>query len=144
NFGDCIMFCHGISRFSAVSLLVLGLCLSIASAGDDKKETVVTDKQDKMTVKVSKGTIVAIKLVSKPTTGFSWDVDKNNKDVLMFSGKKEFEKPNPPLPGAPSVQVMRFTAKDKGTSDVELIYHRPFEKDVPPAKTFKVKIEVTD
>jgi predicted secreted protein len=38
--------------------------------------------------------------------------------------------------------VFRFTAEAAGKVDLELIYKRPFEKDKPPARTYKLAVEI--
>jgi inhibitor of cysteine peptidase len=133
-------------RFGFGILIVFGLCLTISARAQDKdkKETVVTEKEDKSTVKIAKGTDLVIKLEGQPSTGFTWLVAKNNAEVLTYSGKPEIEKPKQPVIGGKVKMGFRFATKAVGVSEVELNYRRPFEKDTPPAKTFKVKIEVTD
>jgi predicted secreted protein len=128
------------------TLVVLGLCLTVSARAQDKdkKETVITEKQDKSTVKITKGTDLVIKLEGQPSTGFTWLVAKNNAEVLTYSGKPEIEKPKAPVIGGKVKMGFRFATKATGVSEVELNYLRPFEKDKKPDKTFKVKVEVTD
>jgi len=38
--------------------------------------------------------------------------------------------------------TLRFETVEIGKTRLKLIYHRPFEKDVPPAETFEVTITV--
>jgi inhibitor of cysteine peptidase len=138
------MFSHMPHHLFGCSLGTLALCLAVsARAGDDKKETVLTDKDNKSTVKIAKGTTLVIKLEGLPSAGYTWQVAKTNAEVLPYVGKVEIEKKSD-LIGAKVMMVLRFTPKAAGTSELELVYRRPFEKDVPPAKTFKVKVEVTD
>jgi len=44
----------------------------------------------------------------------------------------------------PSCKSSAFQAQAAGTSELELHYKRPFEKDTPPAKTYKLTIQVVD
>ncbi len=50
--------------------------------------------------------------------------------------------PNAPVVGAGGTEVFTFKARTTGTATLEIGYARPFEKDVPPEKTFKVTITV--
>lgn len=134
---------HTLSNLSALALLA-GFCLTVSGQAGADKEKVLTQKEDNTTVKIAKGTILAIKLEGLPSAGYTWQVAKTNADVLPFNGKVDIEKPKVGVIGAKVMMTLRFTAKAAGMSEVELHYRRPFEKDKKPEKTFKVKVEVQD
>jgi predicted secreted protein len=125
--------------------MVLVSSLATAPAGDQgQKETMLTEKANNTTVRILKGEKLVIKLEGIPSAGFTWQVAKNNSEVLAFAGKVEIEKAKPGVIGGKAYLILRFTAKATGVSDVELYYRRPFEKDKQPEKIFKVKVEVAD
>lgn len=134
---------HTLSNWLALAVLAAS-CLTVSGQAGDDKEKVLTQKDQNSTVKIAKGTILAIKLEGLPSAGYTWQVAKTNADVLPFNGKVETEKPKAGLIGAKVMMTLRFTAKAAGMSEVELHYRRPFEKDKQPDKTFKVKVEVQD
>ena len=39
-------------------------------------------------------------------------------------------------------QIFEFQALEPGRSELELVYRRPFEKDVKPAQTFKITFDI--
>jgi predicted secreted protein len=59
----------------------------------------------------------------------------------MPQGKPETVPAKKGVIGGKATMIFRFQAV-AGTSDLELHYKRPFEKDKKPAKTFKVTVEV--
>jgi predicted secreted protein len=44
--------------------------------------------------------------------------------------------------GAAGTQVFRFGASSAGMATLKIIYHRSWEYNVPPAKTFSVRVNV--
>jgi len=109
---------------------------------DEKGRTVTLIEKDSGTkVKLATGDTLLVKLEMQAGTGFSWAIAKNDKEQLLQQGKVEIEKPSK-LPGGKATQVFRFKAEKTGTSDLELQYKRPFEKDKEPARTFKVTVTI--
>lgn len=124
-----------------VAMTVLGENRAMA---DPDKTVTITVREKKNELKLCKGDVLEIKLEMQAGTGFSWQVAENAKDVLPLKGKPTIEKMDNGKPGGTQLQVFRFEAKAPGASDLELHYKRPFEKDKPPAKTFKLTIRVVD
>jgi predicted secreted protein len=119
--------------------------LGVAGAADNPKKegkaaVVVTEKDDGKKVKLAKGDTLEVRLEMQGGTGFSWKVAKNDDKVLMPKGKPETERPDKSKPGGKLTQIFRFTAEAAGTSEVEVHYARPFEKDKVLAKTFKLTV----
>jgi predicted secreted protein len=103
---------------------------------------VLAEKAHDTEVVLAVGDTVAVRLVSNPSTGYSWQVGKCDPAVLQPDGKPVFEEPAHPMPGAPGIAVLRFRAAATGTTPLELWYLRPWEKHVAPAKAFRVTIRV--
>jgi inhibitor of cysteine peptidase len=108
----------------------------------DAKTVTVTEKDSGGKVKVAKGDTLLVRVESQRSTGYSWKLAKNDAVVLKQVGPPEFEKTEKPLPGAKAIEIFRFRAEASGTSELELQYARPFEKDKAPAKTFKLTVKV--
>jgi inhibitor of cysteine peptidase len=134
---------------AAAYLGLAALTAESAAFGDKEKDTkgktvTVTvkarDKEGK--VKLAKGDTLEVRLLSNRTTGFGWQIGKNDNDKLKSLGRPTYERPKKPLPGAGGVDVFRFTAEAPGKTELELVYKRPFEKDKPPAKTYKLSVEI--
>ncbi len=118
--------------------LILGLL-----AGCSPKESNLTaaNNGQPATIKVS-GKIV-VELESNPSTGFTWEASNLDTTILKQSGETEYKPASStPMPGSGGTQVLRFEAVAPGTTTLTLIYHRPFETNVPPIKTFTIKVTV--
>jgi inhibitor of cysteine peptidase len=132
----------------AVAALVTAGWLGVAALSaspaqaDGEKTTTITLKEDGTKVKIAKGQILQLKLDALPSAGYTWQVSKQNEEQLKLQGKPVFERPEKKVIGGKVTQVFRFKAEAVGTSDLELHYKRPFEKDKPPAKTFKLNVTV--
>jgi inhibitor of cysteine peptidase len=149
--GDCASE-HGVEEEAPLRHLKRALFLAGALAllsgpparSDEAKDkaVTVTDKQDKGKVTVPKGGSLVVKLPITTGTGYTWVVAKDNTEQLKPVGKPTVEKPDKPVPGARTTQVFRFDAAAAGTSELTLEYKRPFEKDKPAAKTFRLTVKV--
>jgi C1A family cysteine protease len=97
-------------------------------------------------VELKEDQVLVISLESNPSTGYMWEVEEADGRILRQMGKIEFE--NQPISesatrllGAPVEQIMRFEAVAAGQSTLKLVYHRPWEKDVKPARTFSIQVQ---
>lgn len=128
------------------AIILLAACFGISgqvpsAAMSSSEETVtVTDKDNGGQVSVAKGGTLVIRLEAIPGTGYGWQVVKDDTERLELLGKPEFEQSGRDLAGASEQQIFRFRALALGLSQLELHYVRSWEKDVPSAKTFKVKV----
>jgi inhibitor of cysteine peptidase len=92
-------------------------------------------------IELRAGDKLEITLPGNPTTGFQWEVSVGNTAILQPSGEPEF-KPSSNAVGSGGKITLRFEAVGSGQMALKLIYHRPFEKDVPPSQTFEVTLTV--
>ena len=127
----------------ACALLMVGFLFLSGGirAGDDKPVT-LTDKDTGTTVKLAKGAMLEVKLPSTAGTGFTWQVVKNNPEQLVLQGRSQIIRPDKKVVGGKQTQLFRFKAEWIGTSDLEIVYRRPFEKGKAPAKTFSVTVVI--
>src|SRR5437868_474616 len=136
------------ARLAALGLLAacgvaLALSTEISMAGDSKeKQVTLTDKDNGSKQKLTQGDLLVLHLETQPGTGFGWTIAKRDKDQLTLLSKVLLNNPNM-LPGGKAVQLFTFRAATVGTSDLELQYKRPFDKNKEPAKTFKVTVAIT-
>jgi inhibitor of cysteine peptidase len=128
-------------RCVGLSVTVLAVSLGLAR-GDDEKTLTVTEKENGGKVKLAKGGLLTVKLAGNPTTGFRWFIAKNAKEELAPQGKGEYAPAQKGLIGGGGTFTFQFRASRVGTSELELVYKRGFEKDKAPAKTFKLKLQV--
>jgi inhibitor of cysteine peptidase len=104
--------------------------------------TIVTDKDDGRQIIIEKGSTLAVRLEATPGTGHSWKLVKINAELLKALGESAFENPRGGVPGAIEHQVFRFEAQAFGSSVLEMHYLRPWEKDVPPLRIYRITVEI--
>jgi inhibitor of cysteine peptidase len=93
-------------------------------------------------VSLRAGQTLIVTLKSNPTTGYEWQVDHVDESVVQPT-KQEFQPASDPNRlGAPGQTVHEFQAVGAGTTDLRLVYVRPWEKGVEPEDTFQVSITV--
>jgi inhibitor of cysteine peptidase len=102
----------------------------------------ITGADDRHTVRLARGGILTIKLDVQFGTGFIWRVEHNDAHLLVPLGQPETERRGEGKPGTVEVQVFRFRAEAAGKTTLALAYAHPWEKDVKPAKTFGIMVEI--
>lgn len=84
---------------------------------------------------------LVVRLESNPSTGYGWTVVGDPAPLRL--GKASYQKnAKSGTVGAPGNQVFRFSANSAGMANLTLAYRRSWEYNVPPAKTFTVKVNV--
>jgi len=99
----------------------------------------LTEADDGRTIELRVGGKLEVALEGNPTTGFQWEVGGGDTSIITLSGEPEF-KPSSDALGAGGKFTLRFEAAAVGQTMLKLIYHRPFEKDAPPSRTFEVTV----
>lgn len=120
-----------------VTLFVLTLALTACSSNAVK----IGADANGQTIELAAGQKLVLSLESNPTTGFDWEVSEIDEAVIKQSGESEF-KSESDLLGAGGVRTFTFEAVAAGTSTLKLVYHRSWEKDIPPEQEFTVTINV--
>lgn len=123
---------------------VTGGVTPLVRATDEKveKTLILTDKDTGSSVKLAKGAFLEVKLPATAGTGFTWQIVKNNPEQLVLQGRSQIIRPEKKVIGGRQTQLFRFKAEWIGTSDLEIVYRRPFEKGKAPAKTFSVTVTI--
>ena len=101
----------------------------------------LTEADDGRSIDLRVGDTLAITLPGNPTTGFKWEPGAPAPAILRPRGGTEF-KPISSGMGSAGQVTLRFDAASAGQAELTLVYHRPFEKNVPPAKTFRLRVSV--
>lgn len=123
-------------------LLIVTLLLGLL-AGCSPKDSTLTDANNGQPATIKVGGRIVVELEANPTTGFTWEASNLDTTILKQLGETVYKPANStPLPGSGGTQVLRFEAVAPGTTTLTLIYHRTFEVNVPPAKTYTIKVTV--
>lgn len=126
-------------KYSLPIIMVMVFLLGGCSSKGNVAKLVAEDAGS--TIEINKGDVIEVTLAGNITTGYTWEWVKPDSSIFDLQGDPEY-KSESDLVGAPGVQVFRFMANSVGTEELNLIYHRTFEPDVPPLEEFKVQITV--
>ena len=102
--------------------------------------------------------VLVLSLEANPSSGYMWEVAEMDQDAVRQDGKAHFTSEvalsdtgahqtradvsrQMGEGGGGNYQVMRFKALESGESTIKLVYHRPWEHDVPPLKTYTLQIQ---
>ena len=86
-------------------------------------------------IEVDVGQEFALVLGSNPSTGYRWQfAEPLDEAVLAFVGS-EYRPPEANPIGAGGPEIWTFRAVGRGATTISLKYIRPWETDVPPART---------
>jgi len=103
--------------------------LALAYAMDDQIDT------------LDRGDALVISLPATSGTGYTWQAYPVARGFVKQIGDPAFERDST-MPGASGHQVFHFGVEGSGSGTLEMRYLRPWEKDKPPAKVFKVTLTV--
>jgi inhibitor of cysteine peptidase len=120
------------------ALFVLAGC---SPARASAQTVTLTEADAGKTIELQNGNLLVVNLDGNITTGFNWEMVPQNPAVLKQLGEPEATADSSAL-GAGGKISLKFQAVQTGRASLALIYHRSFEKDVPPEKTFEVTIVV--
>ncbi len=93
-------------------------------------------------VSVAPGGKFALVLESNRTTGYRWERSAPADAAILKFIESQYREPETGLPGAGGKDVLIFEAVGKGSIEIPLKYIRPWEKNVPPAKTVTFRVQV--
>lgn len=125
-----------IALITTATLLLVGGC---GSTGASTRQ--LYEQDSGQTVELRTGDQLEIILDGNPTTGYTWEQTEGDGAVVKLAGEPSYTSEST-LVGAGGTYVFRFAAAAPGQTTLTLIYHRSFEPDVPPLKTFTAPIIV--
>ncbi|HMV41076.1 MAG TPA: protease inhibitor I42 family protein [Leptospiraceae bacterium] len=140
-------------NYIIITLLVASFLATNALSANSKKRivkkvnhiTTIEDESDDITIKMKKGKLEGIKLPVKMATGYSWILVKHSDNLkqpfkprIIQPKKKEEDKEV----SIKEFQIFYIRALESGSGMVEFEHRQPFDKESPPDKEIKIKIEV--
>jgi inhibitor of cysteine peptidase len=94
------------------------------------------------TLEAKVGDTFTIPLEANHTTGYSWRLAQPLDPAILKQLSEKYDEDNSGRMGAGGVETWTFQAMAKGVTTLVFEYARPFDKNVPPAKTSKFKITI--
>jgi inhibitor of cysteine peptidase len=126
-----------------ILLLVLLLVALLVSAYIGRNSAVIQINQYDAgkTIQLSTGDKLEVYLEGNPSTGYVWEV-LSGQDLLQQSSDMEFTAASQQLVGSSGEMRFEFEAIAAGESALQMVYLRPFERDIDPLQTYTVNIIV--
>ncbi len=125
--------------FAAASALLVAAC---DVPGFSMARTVqLGDNDSGRSVSLNTGDSLVLVLTGNPTTGFGWEVSAISPPVIKQLGDPDYQSDSS-LVGSGGKYTYHFQAVAAGQAPLTLIYRRPFEPNVRPAKTYTVTVTV--
>lgn len=90
---------------------------------------------------VAAGDLVVVRLPETPSSGYRWQVDTVDADVLAPAG--DTFRPERPGLGGEGMRLLRFTVVGAGHASLRLALRRGWEKGEPAVRRYDVSIHVT-
>jgi len=123
--------------------LIIFACLIILLSGCSSGNPVRLYQIDSgRIIRMEPDDTVEIVLDSNPTTGYQWKALPWDTEVIEQIDKPVY-KPRSEAIGSGGELTFYFKALSTGRTSLKFIYLRPFEKNVPPIKSFEVTIVVS-
>ena len=106
----------------------------------------VDESYDGQEYRLAPSNSLTLMLNSNPTTGYRWTASYDDK-MLTLTGKDYQQTGNGNLLGQGGKDIWRFQALQAGTTEIKMIYSRPWEPIPPgdsiqPLKTFTLKVVI--
>lgn len=125
-------------RLFLFTYVILVLWLGACQPG---MRLVLNEENNSQTINLTAGDEFRLELPGNITTGYNWTIDALDESALQLVSE-DYEESRSDLLGAGGTSVFTFKALQAGQTSLKLIYSRPFEKGVPPEKTFEITIAV--
>jgi predicted secreted protein len=109
--------------------------VSITLADETMK---LSENDSGKTIEICVDDELEIVLPGNPTTGYVWEV-RSLDSTKMKVGKSEFLASDKAI-GSAGMEIIKLHTIATGIEVVRMIYHRPFEPNIPPLKTFEVTV----
>jgi inhibitor of cysteine peptidase len=90
---------------------------------------------------LDRGDAIVISLPATSGTGYTWQAEPVTGGLVKQIGDTAFERDSA-MPGASGHQIFRYAVEGRGSGMLKMRYLRPWEKDKPPAKVFRITLTV--
>jgi len=121
--------------------LIASVLLALVVTAGCTKTVDVNDEMNGGSVVLEQGQTLVLKLASNPTTGYDWEIVDLDTAILEQVGEVDY-KSDSVLIGSGGVNTYTFKAVGSGNMQLFLVYHRSWEKDIPPIETFELDVTV--
>jgi inhibitor of cysteine peptidase len=125
--------------------LVVVMLLGARGAGCGRRTSLTINAEQSYsgrTIDLKVGDGVKVTLTENPSTGYKWEFLAKPEPICVIVTDAYVANTAIGTVGSGGVHHWDFRAVDKGTTTVNLVYRRPWEKDATPARTFLLTLVV--
>jgi len=115
---------------------------SPASAKTTTPSVTVTDHDNGRDIDLASNETLIVKLSSNPSTGYNWAVLGDPAPLKLQKTSYRKNSQSSQVVGAPGVQTFQFSPGSAGIANLNFAYRRSWEYNVPPAKSFSIRVNV--
>jgi inhibitor of cysteine peptidase len=130
----------------AVLLLIASASLTVAQQGNDTRNSkpamALMEADNGKNIDLNTGETLRIKLKTIAGTGYSWTLSGDPAPLKLTKSYTQNNNSTARRAGGPQMSVFDLSASSPGLANVTFIYRRSWEYNVPPAKTFSVRVNV--
>ncbi len=137
------------SRGMLALLLTMVLCTGVGgqqtatlAAKAPSNDVVLTENDNGRDIDLTTNNTLIVKLSSNPSTGYAWSVAGDPAPLKLQKSTFRKSKAKNGMVGASGTAVFQLTASSAGMTNLTLVYRRSWEYNVPPMKTFSVRVNV--
>jgi inhibitor of cysteine peptidase len=123
----------------AAALVAAGCAQHVGEPETAIAQVTLTSAHEGQQAAIAPSRVMTVRLPSQPATGFIWEVEQIDRSVLKpLDDAHEYRGEA----GGEATHVHRFLPSRRGRTRLKLVYHRPWQTDVPPAQTYTIDLDV--
>jgi len=128
---------------ASVLFIVGGLsACTVAIAGEGLAKVNLSQTDNGKTITLKLGEDVVLQLEENPTTGFRWEFEQRNDEILQLIGTDYV--PHGTGLGRGGERIFRFKASKRGNAHVVLKLWRPWQGDVSVHARYEVSFRIVE
>ena len=125
------------------SILLISVIFLYTIIGCSPATISINENNHKEKYSIKKNDNLEVVLSANPSTGYTWQIVKNDKSKLEMVDENYTAKiVKEGIVGSGGDKTFVFKAIGKGNVILEFNYSRPFEKDLAPSKRFQIIINI--
>ncbi|MBU0529824.1 protease inhibitor I42 family protein [bacterium] len=124
-------------------ILLISIVLLFILIGCSSTTISIKENNQKEKYSLREGDIIEVILNANPSTGYIWQiVNIDNLKLTLVDETYTAKTINKDIVGSGGNKIYHFKAISKGNTAIELIYFRPFEKELLPNKKSQVNLDI--
>ena len=115
---------------------------SVSKGQPASRNVVLTAEDNGKDIDLTIGSTLVVKLPSNPSTGYNWTIVGEPSPLKLQKTSFRKSQTKASTVGASGTSVFQLSANSSGLATLTLVYRRSWEYNVPPIKTFAVRVDV--